>query len=114
MVGYIKDTIWRNSEIDLRDSDGTPVEFGDTIQVTLPEIDHFVPAGMGYGPLDAHFRIAERQVEGKLKFWLSKGLVFRITKIITDPDRELHINQHIPLKRTVWDWRKVDKATCEK
>jgi len=94
-------------EVDLRDSDGTPVEFGDTIQVILPEIDNFVPADMGYGPLDIISHVPERMVEGQLKFWLSKGLVFKITRIITDPDKELHVGQHMALKTTAWRWKKI-------
>jgi len=90
-------------EVDLRDRDGNVVEFGDTILVVLPEVIDgiFDPRTGSYGTVE------ERIVEGQLKFWLSKGLVFKVTRIIKNYGDDLKIGQIIPLRRTIWDWRKV-------
>jgi len=90
-------------EVDLRDSGGTPVEFGDTIRVVLPEVINgiFDPGSESYGSVE------ERVVEGQLKFWLSKGLVFKVTRIIKNDGDDLKIGQIIPLRRRIWDWWKI-------
>jgi hypothetical protein len=91
-------------EIDLRDSEGTPVDFGDLVRVTLPaiEVDRFVGEEPKYIP--------ERIVDGRLILRLSTGLMLKIVRIVKvedgfDPYTE--VGQVIPLRRSVWRWYKL-------
>lgn len=86
-------------EVDLRDTEGTPAEFGDIVRVVLPEVLYEPMSEFG-----AEFHLPGRTVEGVLGFQLSRGLVVKVTRIIEGEPDEKFIGKTISLRYTVRDW----------
>ena len=94
-------------EFDLRDTNGTPVQFGDVVRVMLPEVDR--PALNEWGD-DCY--LPGRTVEGIIGLRPSRGLVVKITAIVSNDDDgegggEL-VGKTIPLRYTARQWYKVE------
>lgn len=97
-----------NFEVELNDSLGNPVNFGDTIRVTLPELEFYRPN------YDEKVYIAERLVQGTVWFWLSRGLVLKVEEIIeAHGPHDTRIGQVLPLKRTMWHWERVNGCAVD-
>lgn len=94
-------------EIDLNDSNGIPVEIGDTVKVTLPEIEITNRTDKVYIP--------ERIVKATVYFRASRGLLLKINEIVsvdgmdkwTEEEIDTWVGQIIPFKRTIWEWYKI-------
>lgn len=89
-----------------RDSNGTPVEFGDKIRVIFPEVDFVNVSPDGD---EDYFFIPERIAEGIIKFQLSKGILIKITKIIKDDNGDLEVGKTRKLRYVAWKWYKIEE-----
>ncbi len=90
-------------EIDLRDTNGNLVEFGDIIIVELPEVIY--PESYDY---ENAFYLPGRTIEGILGFQLSRGVVVKVTKIIDGEHTDNFIGKIIKLRYTARDWYKKE------
>lgn len=93
------------AEVQIRDSLGNDAHPGDTIIVGLPA---FIFQQTEHDEEDRLMTITkyvhDRILEGRLYLWPSKGLHFKITRIIKDREGFFHIGKILKLKQRAWVW----------
>jgi len=95
-------------EFDLRDTNGAPVELGDLVRVLLPEVRRDALDEWG----DDYY-LPGRTAVGIIGLRLSRGLVVKITALISNDDGSEGdgglVGKTIPLRRTARQWYKVNQ-----
>ncbi len=110
--------------IDFKDNKGNPVQVGDIIKVTLPEVEYIEPYnGLSEGGGHEDFCFApEVELLALLHCTASQGLVIKVTEILTpqfelkNSDLKLNVGDRRKFKHSAWEWKlheiKTPRCKC--